>query len=232
MSEYRVDKIDEGFFVVEQDRAIRSFVFIGDKEALLIDSCTGVGNFKEVVGGITDLPITALFTHAHGDHVGGAKFFEKRLMHPSEFDYYASECSESVPMEPVWEGHIIDLGTYRFEVILIPGHSPGSIALLEQEKRFLIGGDSIQSGGPIIMLGSDRSFEAFQASMQKLSDRADEFDIIYASHNEMKVQPETIQALFRAAGKKIGNEIVAVENEQHGRKGNIYVADDVSFFTW
>lgn len=32
---------------------------------------------------------------------------------------------------------------YHFEVVLIPGHTPGSIALWEKEKRFLISGDSV-----------------------------------------------------------------------------------------
>ncbi len=224
-------KITKDFYVIELNEDIRSFVFLGNKDALLVDSGTGVGDLKEIIEKITDLPITALFTHAHGDHIGGAKYFNKRLMHPSEFDYYASEAEETVSMDPVWEGAIIDLGTYRFEVILIPGHSPGSIALLEKEKRFLIGGDSIQSGGPIIMLGSIRSFEAFQASMAKLSERIDEFDIIYASHNDLIVQPETIKILNQGVSKLLRNEISPEHLERFGQEGRIYKYDNVSFFT-
>lgn len=231
MSGYTVNQIAEGFYVIELDGAIRSFVFLGNQDALLIDSGTGVGNLKEIVEGITDLPITALFTHAHGDHIGGAEYFSKRLMHPSEFDYYASEAEETVSMEPIWEGDILDLGTYHFEVILIPGHSPGSIALLEKEKRFLIGGDSIQSGGPIIMLGSVRSFEAFQASMEKLSGKTDEFDIIYASHNDLIVDPATIKILNQAVLKLLSNEIIPEGLERFGKEGHIYKYDSVSFFT-
>ena len=232
MSEYTINQIAENFYVIELDNAIRSFVFIGDQNALLIDSGTGAGNFKEIVEQITHLPIIALFTHAHGDHIGAAKYFDKRLMHPSEFDYYAFEAPETVSMEPIWEGDIINLGTYRFEVILIPGHSPGSIALLEKEKRFLIGGDSIQFGGPIIMLGSERSFEAFQASMKKLQGILHEFDTIYASHNDLIVQPETINALYHAVDKKIKNELKPESVERLGRKGNLYTAEGVSFFTF
>ena len=231
MPEYIVKQITENFYVIELDEEIRSFVFLGDKDALLVDSGTGVGNLKEIIEEITALPITALFTHAHGDHVGAAKYFDKRLMHPSEFDYYASESNETVSMDPIWEGDVIDLGTYRFEVVLLPGHSPGSIALIEKEKRFLIGGDSVQSGGPIIMLGSVRSFEAFQASMEKLSGKMDEFDTIYASHNDLIVQPETITILNQAVCKLLRNEILPERLERHGREGRIYKYDGVSFFT-
>ena len=28
---------------------------------------------------------------------------------------------------PLWEGDVIDLGYWKFEVILTPGHTPGSI---------------------------------------------------------------------------------------------------------
>jgi glyoxylase-like metal-dependent hydrolase (beta-lactamase superfamily II) len=41
------------------------------------------------------------------------------------------------------EGDSIDIGQYRFEVIDIPGHTPGHIALYEPNHRLLISGDHI-----------------------------------------------------------------------------------------
>lgn len=35
---------------------------------------------------------------------------------------------------PLWEGTVIDLGFWKFEVILTPGHTPGSIMLLDRGK--------------------------------------------------------------------------------------------------
>lgn len=57
----------------------------------------------------------------------------------------------------LWEGTVIDLGFWKFEVILTPGHTPGSIMLLDREKRLLISGDTIQAGD-IYMFGPEGTF--------------------------------------------------------------------------
>lgn len=46
----------------------------------------------------------------------------------------------------VVDGDVIDLGDRRFEVLHLPGHSPGSIGLWEAETATLIGGDAIYDG--------------------------------------------------------------------------------------
>lgn len=44
------------------------------------------------------------------------------------------------------EGDVVDLGDRRFEVMHLPGHSPGSIGLWEAGTATLIGGDAIYDG--------------------------------------------------------------------------------------
>lgn len=44
------------------------------------------------------------------------------------------------------DGDLVDLGDRRFRVLHLPGHSPGSIGLWEEETRTLIGGDAIYDG--------------------------------------------------------------------------------------
>jgi hydroxyacylglutathione hydrolase len=228
MENYTVNKIREGFYSIEQG-FVRCFLIEGDREALLIDTGVGSGNLKKYVEEITKLPITVIFTHADGDHVGNAGQFDRRFMHPCEFDYYKSKNEKIVSMEPVWEGDIIDLGRYSFEVILIPGHTPGSIVLLEKEKRFLIGGDSIQIGS-IFMFGNGRNFDAYRASMKKLQGRLKEFDTVYASHNILSMEANTVNLLYEAAGKVMENKVYGKPEERF--EGNIkcYETDGVSFY--
>ncbi|MDP4089411.1 MAG: MBL fold metallo-hydrolase [Bacillota bacterium] len=228
MQNYTTTKIMEGFYSIEEG-FVRCFLIEGHKEALLVDTGVGSGDLKKYVEGITKLPVTVIFTHADGDHTANAGQFEKRLMHPSEFDYYKSRNEKAVSMEPVWEGDIIDFGSYRFEVILIPGHTPGSIVLLEREKRFLIGGDSIQCGS-IFMFGNGRNFEAYRASMKKLQGRLKEFDTVYASHNELSVEADTINTLYTAAGKVMENQVSGRPEERFDGKVKCYETDGVSFY--
>ncbi len=228
MSDFITMKLREGFYCIEQD-FVRSFLIVGDKEALLVDTGMGGGNLKQCVEAVTGLPVTVIFTHADGDHVGDAHMFEKRLMHPSEFDYYRNKNKNAAAMEPVWEGDILDLGSYVFEVILIPGHTPGSIALLERDKRFLIGGDSIQTGN-IFMFGPGRNFRAFKASMRKLEDRLSEFDIIYSSHNEMVVGTDTIHSLYTGAERMLRGEVTGIPAERFDGKVKDYRTDGAAFY--
>lgn len=54
-------------------------------------------------------------------------------------------------LKPVEGGNKFDLGGYQYEVLETPGHTPGSIVLLDSENRILIAGDSIVST-PILIL--------------------------------------------------------------------------------
>jgi hydroxyacylglutathione hydrolase len=229
MSNFTTNKISEGFYSIEQG-FVRSFLIEGHKEALLIDTGVGGGNLKKYVEEITKLPVTVVFTHADGDHVGDAAQFERSIMHPSEFDYYNSKKENAVSMEPVWEGDIIDVGTYSLEVILIPGHTPGSIALLEKEKRFLIGGDSIQLGSSIFMFGNGRNLQAYRASMKKLQSRLKEFDTVYASHGVLSVETDMINLLYEAAGKIMDNKVNGKPEERFDSNIKCYETDGVSFY--
>ncbi len=230
MPTYTTTKIMKNFYSIELHDMVRCFLLLGEREALLVDTCTGEGDLKAVVEGITKLPVTVVFTHADRDHIGAAKHFERRLMHPSEFDYYAGKNEEPAAMEPLWEDDILDIGTFRFEVILLPGHTPGSIALLEEEKRFLIGGDSVQTGGSIFMFGPGRNFRAYRASMEKLQDIMDAFDVVYSSHYDLAVKPEAINRLHTAAGKMIRHEVAGTQVERYGQTFLQFKTDGVSFF--
>lgn len=44
------------------------------------------------------------------------------------------------------EGHIVDLGNRHFEVMHLPGHSPGSVGLWEGESGTLFSGDALYDG--------------------------------------------------------------------------------------
>lgn len=43
----------------------------------------------------------------------------------------------------VKEGDVIDLGNFKFEVVEVPGHTPGHVALYERDKKIFFGGDHI-----------------------------------------------------------------------------------------
>lgn len=73
------------------------------------------------------------------------------------------------PTRQIREGEVVDLGDRRFTVLLVPGHSPGSVALFEEETGILFAGDVIYDGpllyeGPGMDVGDYvRSFELLES---------------------------------------------------------------------
>ena len=191
-------KISEHFWIIEEN-GVRSFLFEGDERAMLVDTGFGTLQLRDMVTGVTDLPVFVVNTHTDKDHTGCNKEFKPIYMHPAEMDHYKNALPEGCHMEdvrPLWEGDMIDLGLWNFEVILPPGHTPGSIMLLEREKRMLISGDTIQDGD-IFMFGDGRNIQAFQNSLKKMIDMSDAFDSIWPSHGSYPLKTDMISGILQ-----------------------------------
>ena len=206
---FSYSKLADDAYCIE-DNGVRCLLFVGETVALLID--TGFGNngsLKSFVETITEKPIMLVNTHADDDHTGCNHEFEVAYMHPAEFAFYHVS-HPGAPVKPLWEGDKIDIGTRVFEIIHIPGHTPGSIALLDSKNRIMIAGDSV-SCIPVFIFTAERSLEAHIASMKKLEKIADRFDVIYPGHGELNVKPEQISILCEAGEKILSGEITGTE---------------------
>ena len=96
-------------------------------------------------------------THSHPDHLQGSELFDQSAvqiaMHRQEIDFLKGVGGElyelfGIPVPqiqinlPLDEGNIT-LGDQEFQIILAPGHSPGSIGLYLPAKKALFSGDVI-----------------------------------------------------------------------------------------
>jgi glyoxylase-like metal-dependent hydrolase (beta-lactamase superfamily II) len=83
--------------------------------------------------------------------------------------------AEAYEVEPapatrlVAEGDILDLGDRHFEVLHLPGHSPGSIGLWEQRTGILFSGDAIYDGD-LIDDAYHSNLEDYIRTMRRLRD--------------------------------------------------------------
>lgn len=74
------------------------------------------------------------------------------------------------PVAPTWtvvNGDIIDLGNRIFEVIHLPGHSPGSIGLWEEKTGILFSGDAIYDG-PLLTNFPGADIDEYIRTMHRL----------------------------------------------------------------
>jgi len=67
----------------------------------------------------------------------------------------------------VEDGDVIDLGDRVFEVLHLPGHSPGSIGLWERATGVLFSGDAVYDG-PLLDKLPESNIEDYLATMERL----------------------------------------------------------------
>ncbi len=206
-------QICENLYAIEEG-FVRCVLAIGDYKAMLVDSGNGQGNITEFAKTLTDKEIFLVNTHADGDHIARNGDFAEVYMHPAEYANYISKKRDgAAALSPLWDGGIKDLGTLRFEVIHIPGHTPGSIALLEREERILIGGDSVQRG-TVLMVGPERNMSAYLCSMQRLEAMKHSFDRVLGGHGSADIGPDVVGDLITTAKALLTGELTGERTER------------------
>ena len=190
-------RIDNGTWRIE-DGFVRCFLIEGRSRALLVDTGATGDEAGLIARNLTDLSIELLNTHADRDHIAGNRRFPYALMHPAEAANYYNANGGQGEILPVEDGQIIDLGGRKLEVMLIPGHTPGSIALIDRERGMLFPGDSVQDGN-IFMFGAMRDMHAYILSLKKLETIEDCIDAIYPSHGSIPLSSSFIRKLREKA---------------------------------
>ncbi|MER2024676.1 MAG: MBL fold metallo-hydrolase [Eubacteriales bacterium] len=80
---------------------------------------------------------------------------------------------------PVTEGHIFDLGDMKLEVVELPGHTPGSIGLLDRDQRILYAADAMNADFWLFMEEAC-PLSVYRQTLSKASGL--EFDTMIISH--------------------------------------------------
>ena len=177
-------------------------VYNEKKQALIIDpGCYFTAEEEKLQQFLVEndlKPEKLINTHCHLDHVFGNKWVHKKFdlelhLHPLEEKVLAFAPTSgqmwglnfenySGPLHFINDGDIIELGNDRFEVILAPGHSPGSICFYCKEQNFLIGGDVLfyESIGRTDLPGGDHE-TLLKSIRERLFVLPDE-TIVYSGH--------------------------------------------------
>ncbi|MGY4676132.1 MBL fold metallo-hydrolase [Pasteurella sp. P03HT] len=177
-----------------------SLIWDEHKHAAIIDPG---GEAEKLIKRIEELELNLsliLLTHGHLDHVGAApklkQHFQVEIVGPHHLDEYwfqqLPEQSKRFGLAEIdaftpdrWlnqEGEIIDVGEMKFEVLHLPGHTPGHIGFIEHNKRISFTGDVLfkQSIGRTDFPGGDHQ-TLINVIREKLYSLGDDM-IIVAGH--------------------------------------------------
>ena len=97
------------------------------------------------------------------------------------FDPYTFRIEAAVATELVAEGDELDLGDRRLRVIELPGHTPGSIGLVDKGEGVLFSGDAAYEGGLIDTL-PESDVARYLDTMERLRDLS--VEKVYPGHGE------------------------------------------------
>ncbi|MDR0903404.1 MAG: MBL fold metallo-hydrolase [Ruminococcus sp.] len=151
-------EIDEGF--------VRCFLLHGENGTLLIDACMAGGKgFRDAISSIAgENEVKKTATHTDRDHIGGFKKDDTVYIYPSEYEHLGKH---DFAVAPLWEGNILAAGNRKLRIMHIPGHTPGSVAFIDDENRMVFSGNSV-SESHVYMFGAGRNIESYIASLERL----------------------------------------------------------------
>lgn len=175
---FTIEAIDAQTYAISEYKhweETNCYLLCGQERAILIDTGLGVSNIKTIVDRLTKLPVMAVATHAHWDHIGGHRYFRSIAVHelekdwlsvqfpiplqavkneltkrpcdfPAEFDIDAYHIFQGMPQKILRDSDWLDLGGRNIQVIHTPGHSPGHCCFYEPGRNYLFSGDLIYKG--------------------------------------------------------------------------------------
>lgn len=215
--------------VVAAEERAYFYLLEGDEGDVLIDGGWGFARSLEGIRRDPSKPLQAIATHSHVDHVGLLHLAGRLWGHAAEAAVFADPdplATQALPwldgrpiladgrsIDPATirqqpcalhatlaDGDVIDIGGRVLEVIHTPGHSPGSIALLDRTAGLLFCADTVHDGDILDDLpGSDAT--ALLLSQERLANV--DFVLALPGHGAI-LSPEALRSHFARHGRLRG----------------------------
>jgi hydroxyacylglutathione hydrolase len=171
--------IPGAFFYSDEERVTSNlYLFEHDGKKLIVDS----GDGKDPLGFHPDV---CFLTHGHYDHTGGVKESWKEVyIHPLEdFALPYMNKPKNAASPPLTS---FEFGSFQFEIIHTPGHTPGSMCLFDPKLSMLVSGDTLFAGGVQgrTDIGHDDAQERMDESLFTLSNL--DWKILCPGHGELE----------------------------------------------
>jgi metallo-beta-lactamase class B len=187
---------------------------------ILIDTLYDYASEEAIAGGLKKLGLDpasvkyVIISHAHGDHVGGAKLMQDRfgsriVMGGPDWEEIEKSINRFPSGKPkrdivATDGQKITLGDTSVTLVLTPGHTPGTVSMLFTVKDNGTPLSVAYSGGTAFNFPNDvPHFDTYINSQRKMAAQAAAANatILMSNHSEFDNAVNKIKML---AGRKAG----------------------------
>jgi hydroxyacylglutathione hydrolase len=164
-----ISVLKDDVWIVETADRTTMYIIEGEEKAMLIDTGTDCKDLDKVISKITSKPLVVVITHMHPDHAGNMGYFEEVWIHPADtvlLHMFGKDYRGKIRFAE--DGQVFDLGGKEIEVAHMPGHTPGSIVLLDREAGDCYTGDAFGSGLVWLQLKPYSPMATYIASLEKM----------------------------------------------------------------
>jgi metallo-beta-lactamase class B len=206
---------------------------------IVIDTIYDYSIEDEVVNGLKKLGLNpadvkyAIVSHAHTDHIGGAKYlqdhFGTRVVMSKE-DWDVADRSIREPIRPtrdieMKDGDTLTLGDTTITMYLTPGHTPGTISTIFQVKDHGTPHTVATWGGTAFnFTAKPENFTPYIASAQRFRDIAMKAgaDVLLSNHTMYDGTKEKVKALATRKANERHPYVIGIQSIQ----GYLTVAEE------
>ncbi len=247
---FKVIDFEKGIRGINDNNHDMIYLVEGKEKALLIDTGFGIGNLPELVKSLTSLPVIVVNTHGHPDHVlGGSQFPNIHIYHedmpllkgcflpenlkwaidnviqgpfPEDFSQEAWLNAKINNITTIKEGFTFDLGDREMEIIAIPGHTPGSIGLLDKAGKLFFSGDSIAACDMWLHLEESLPLSEYRNSLKRVRSLFDSFDKIMPAHGKTPLNKDIVNELIAGVTDVIQGNLIGIKHHTFAGDGVLY----------
>ena len=192
-------QIEDNLWAIDELRKTTIYLYAGKERALLLDTGLGLLDLRAIAEMLCPgKPLVVVNTHAHGDHNGGNCQFDTvyvgRMDEPESHcaldgalrahmvNSFLIHNEAGIAVDPAgWcpgparrvlpltDGDVIELGGIRLEVLETPGHTRGSICLLDRANECLFTGDMVLTWQVWGQLESSTTLLDYSRSLDRLA---------------------------------------------------------------
>jgi len=178
---------------------------------IVIDTIFDYSVEDEVVNGLKKLGFNpadikyALVSHAHTDHIGGARYLQEHfgtrvVMSKEDWDFAERSVPDRIRPKrdiEIKDGDKLTLGDTTITMYVTPGHTPGTVSSIYQVKDRGTPHTVATWGGTTIQGGKPETYQSYIASAERYRDivKKSGADIVLSNHTAYDNTPANIKKL-------------------------------------